>query len=64
MTPGDLVPSGEGMRMMTPTATDYRDHALRWCGPWPSHAGDTAPGWSSRSPLVAEELKPVSWDIR
>jgi hypothetical protein len=31
MSPGDLVPSGEGMRMMTPTATDYRDHALRRC---------------------------------
>jgi hypothetical protein len=29
MTPGDLVSSGEGMRMMTPTATAYQDHALR-----------------------------------
>ena len=29
MTPGDLMPSGEGIWMMAPTATDYRGHALR-----------------------------------
>ena len=49
---------------MTPTATDYRDHALRRCGPWPSHVGDTASCWSSRAPLVAEELKLVPRRIK